>query len=574
MTYDIKITGGTIIDGTGASGYTGDVGIGGGRVVDVGKLSGSAQRTIEADGLVVAPGFVDIHTHYDAQLFWDPLLSVSSWHGVTTAVIGNCGFTLAPNIPEHRELILRTFERVEAMSLASLEEGLGADWGFKSYPEYLDTLEVRGLGVNVAGLIGHSTVRLNVMGLDSVERAARDDEIAAMKRLVAEGLEAGAIGFSTSIVKAHHGFDGKPVPSRLSNPDERLAIAGALRETGRGMIQIVGNPDPRPWEEYINLARESGRNVCWTVLTGTPGQYPQELSLTRELLASGINVYPQAACRPTMFEYHFGEPVGSMATWPLLVPILRMATLTQKLNTLRDPEFRRRFRAAIDGDVSEGQEIGDTPTQISIRRRGFLLTEIAWYPPDPSLDSRLLAEVASERGIHPVDLALDMSIETTLEARFRTPQSNLDEEHLGKVLADPNVVLGLGDGGAHLSQLCDAVYSTHFLKRWVRERGLMSLEQAIHRLSAHTASVYGIEDRGRLAVGWPADIVVFDPETVGYTKLERVYDLPAGGERLISRPEGIMAVLVNGTELPPPGEALAPGQALPGRLLRHGRAEA
>jgi N-acyl-D-amino-acid deacylase len=568
--YDLKIAGGTIIDGSGAARYAGDVGIHDGKIVALGEAPDAAKRTINADGRVVSPGFVDIHTHYDAQVFWDPLLTVSPWHGVTTAVMGNCGFTLAPTRKEHRDLILRTFERVEAISLAALRETLGDEWPFATYPEYLDAVERRGLGINAASFIGHTAVRLNVMGIDSVERAATGPEIAAMRALVVDGLKAGAIGFSTSIAKAHHGFDGKPVPSRLSTREERVALAGAIRDAGNGMVMMVGPTDPRPWDEYIELAHASGSAVCWTIIQGTPGRYPAELALTRELVRAGLRIYPQAACRPVLFEYHFGEPVGIMATWPLLGPILRMNTVEEKLATLRDAHFRSRFRDAIDG--RNDADLGGTSEEASMRRRGFLLTEIAWYPPGRALESRRAVDVAKERGLHPVDLVLDMSVETRLEARFRTPQQNFDEEHLGAVLADPNVVLGLGDGGAHLAQLCDAVYATHFLKRWVRERKLVTLEHAIHRLTAHTASVFGITDRGRLAVGWPADVVVFDPETVGNLPLERVYDLPAGSERMVSRSQGIDAVIVNGAMLPPQGERFEKGERLPGKLLRHGSA--
>ena len=568
--YDMKIVDGLIIDGTGSPRYAGDVGIRDGRIVDLGSAPDSAKRTINAAGRVVSPGFVDIHTHYDAQVFWDPLLTVSPWHGVTTAVMGNCGFTLAPTRREHRDLIMRTFERVEAISLPALEQSLGREWPFSTYPEYLDVVERNGLGINAASLIGHTAVRLNVMGLDSVERAATEEEIAAMKGLVAEGLRAGAIGFSTSTAKAHHGFDGKPVPSRLSTPEERIALASTIREVGKGMVMMVGQSDPRPWDEYIDLARASGAPVCWSVIQGTPGRYPAELAITRELVSAGLKIYPQAACRPVLFEYHFGEPVGLMATWPLLSPILRLKTVRDKIALLADPEFRRRFREAIDG--RNDTDLGVSADDAALRRRGFGMTEIAWYPPDRSLEGLSAQEVAKRQGRHVVDLVLDMSCDTSLEARFRTPQANLEEEHLGAVLADPNVVLGLGDGGAHLAQLCDAVYATHFLGHWVRKKKLVSLEHAVHRLTMHPASVFGIKDRGRLATGRPADIVIFDPEHVGCGPLKRVYDLPAGSDRMISKPTGIDAVIVNGHVLPAPGEAFDKAEPLPGKLLRHGNA--
>jgi N-acyl-D-aspartate/D-glutamate deacylase len=269
MAYDLKITGGVIIDGSGAPRFAGDVGVLDGRIAALGNAAGPARRTIEADGCVVAPGFVDIHTHYDAQILWDPLLSVSPWHGVTSVVMGNCGFTVAPTRPEHRDLILRTFERVEGMDLAALASGMGSDWGFASFPEYLDRIEQRGIGINVAAFIGHTALRLYVMGKAAVERAASDEEIAAMRRLLVEAMAAGAIGFSTSTSPSHHGFDGKPVPSRLADARERMAMAEALHEVGAGIYYYNGTREPA-WDEYAAIARASGRNVCWGVRKWLP----------------------------------------------------------------------------------------------------------------------------------------------------------------------------------------------------------------------------------------------------------------------------------------------------------------
>ena len=571
MAYDLKITDGVIIDGTGAPRFNGDIGISNGVIVAMGDAPDTARRSIKADGQVVSPGFIDIHTHYDAQVMWDPLLTVSPWHGVTTAVMGNCGFTLAPTRVEHRELILRTLERVEGMSLASLKEGIGAEWGFSSYAEYLDVIERRPLGINVASLIGHTAIRLFVMGRAATERVATPDEIAQMKNLVKEGLRAGAIGFSTSIIDAHFGYDGNPVPSRFACPEERIAMAQALREENRGMYQIVGGTGAhRPWGEYTAIARESGRNVCWAVIKGgqtNEGGHRRELEQTREFLAAGLNLYPQAACRPTLFEYTFDD-LAAIKRWPLVRGILTARSQSEKLRVLSDPEFRRKFRGAIDGPGEFDLEMGPTSAEAAMRRKGFLMTEISAYPPEPALESRLAADIARERNVHIVDLILDMSVRTEFEARFRTPQSNFDEDELQEVLQDPNVILGLGDGGAHMAQLCDSVYATYLLKRWVRERGALTLEQAVHKLTGLNARVYGINNQGRLATGWPADLVVFDPDTVGPLPMQRVYDLPAGGDRLISKPVGIDSVIVNGAVLPQPGEPLDRGVASPGRLLR------
>ena len=575
MAYDLKITDAVIIDGTGSPRYSGDIGVADGKIVALGKAPDSASRTVNARGQVAAPGFVDIHTHYDAQLMWDPLLTVSPWHGVTTVVMGNCGFTLAPTRVAHREMVMRTFERVEGMSFSALEQGLGKDWGFVSYPEYLDAVERRGTGINVASMIGHTALRLYAMGEAAVERTATDAEIAEMQHLVADGMQAGAIGFSTSLASAHNGFGGKPVASRFADTKERLAIGQTMREAGRGIIQMVGDATPRPWDEYIGMAKASQRPVCWGGLHGSqaiPGNHLRELERTRELLASGLRIYPQAACRPTVFEYSMGEPVGSMAGWELLQPLVKAASAEAKLAFLSDPAVRRRMRDVMDGPGEHDHYLAPDKYQASLFRHGFKMTEISWYPPEPALEGRLAAEIAAERGQHFVDLIIDMSLATKLDARFRTPLSNFDDDQLQDVMVDPNVVVGFGDGGAHLSQLCDAVYATFFLKHWVRERRALSLEEGVRRLTSNTATLYGLSDRGRLAPGVPADIVVFDPDTIGPGRAERVYDLPGGGERIIAGANGVSEVFVNGVSLPKQGESLQAGSRLAGRLLRHGRA--
>ena len=577
MAYDLKIRDAVIIDGTGAPRYSGDIGVAGGKVVALGDAPDTASRTVNARGQVAAPGFVDIHTHYDAQLMWDPLLTVSPWHGVTTAVMGNCGFTLAPTRVAHRDLVMRTFERVEGMSYSALEQGLGRDWGFVSYPEYLDAVDRHGTGINVASMIGHTALRLYAMGEEAVERTATDTEIAEIQRLVAEAMTAGAIGFSTSIASVHHGFGGKPVASRLADKKELAAIAQTMGQAGHGIIQMVGDSTPRPWDTYISMAEISRRPVCWGGLHGAqaiPGNHLRELERTRELMASGLRIYPQAACRPTVFEYSLGEPVGGMAGWELLQPIVKTSSSEVKLAFLSDPVVRRRFHEVLDGPGEHDKLLSPDKRQAALFRHGFRLTEISWYPPEPALEGRLAAEIAAERGLHMVDLILDMTLATKLDARFRTPLSNFDDDQLQDVMVDPNVVVGFGDGGAHLSQLCDAVYATFFLKHWVRERRALSLEEGVRRITGNTAAIYGLTDRGRLATGMPADIVIFDPETIGPGRPERVYDLPGGGERIIASANGVAEVFVNGASLPERGEAMPAGQRLPGKLLRGGQATA
>jgi N-acyl-D-aspartate/D-glutamate deacylase len=492
------------------------------------------------------------------------MLTISPWHGVTTVVIGNCGFGVAPTRPEHRGLILRTLERVEGMSLAALEAGLGADWPFVSFPEYMDVLDRRPLGVNVAVMLGHTPLRLSVMGEEATERAATAAEIAAMKRLAAEAMDAGAVGFATSVSKVHIGYSGRPVPSRLAGFDEMLEIADAVGRSGHGLIQYNVGRDLR-WEEYEALVAKSGRPLVWTaLLSGAlgPGAHRDQLARAADQVARGLPIRPQGACRPITIEFDFHSPVV-FDTWASFAAARSAGDDAARRAVYADPAFRARVRRQADGrgpddEAFMGKEIeGD-------QRRSAFATYVITESRDPSLAERRLADVARERGRHPVDLMLDLALED-LGTRLRASQVNFDEDEVREIIRDPNVVIGLGDGGAHLSQLCDACYATHLLGHWVREDGALTLEQAVHRLTGATADLFGLHDRGRLAVGMPADVVVFDPATVGASPLERVNDLPAGADRLISRPRGIRAVVVNGGVLPPPGEVPTTPT---GRLLR------
>ena len=569
--YDLKIEGGTIIDGSGAARTIGDVGIRDGRIVALGDAPDGARQTIAAHGRVVCPGFVDIHTHYDAQVLWDPLMTVSPWHGVTTAVMGSCGFGVAPTRPSGRSLILRTLERVEAMSLAALEAGIGPDWPFETFPQYLDAIEARGTAINTAVMIGHTPTRLYVMGEAAVEREATAAEIAAMRAIVAEGIKAGAIAFATSVSQAHVGFDGKPVPSRMASTEELIEMARGVRDAGSGIIHynLLREPD---FAAFESMQRESGATLCWTALLAGqrgPGGHRDTLAKSAALVARGLPIYPQTACRPIVIEYDFRSPVV-YDTWKLFEPVQKAGSAAARARVYADPEFRRQLREEVEGRGGRDEYFSAGAGEGQSRRASWRLTEISYCPSAPQLTGRRLVDVARERGVHAADLLLDLAAQMDPPARFRVPVVNFDEDEVEELLKDPNVVLGLGDGGAHLSQLCDACYPTYLLGHWVRERQALTLERAIHMLTARTAQVFGIRDRGLLAVGRPADVVVFDPDTVGAGPLERVHDLPAGADRLISKPRGIDAVLVNGMPLPAPGAAWPDGQAYPGRLLRNG----
>jgi N-acyl-D-aspartate/D-glutamate deacylase len=509
----------------------------------------------------VAPGFVDLHTHYDAQVLWDRMLTISPWHGVTTVVMGNCGFGVAPTRPEHRGLMLRTLEKVEGMSLEALEAGLGSDWPFETFPQYLDAVERRGTAINVCAFVGHTPLRLYVMGEEATERPASAEEVARMRALVSEAIAAGAVGFATSKAPTHVGYAGKPVPSRAANLEEIRALAGALGEAGRGVIQATVGPGLF-FDEFATLARETGRPVTWTALLAGmlgPGSHRMLLERSSALVRQGLPVVPQVACRPLNFDFDFAEPFV-LESLPLFHPV-SAADRPGKMRIYRDPEFRRTFRQFL-ADRPAGPLAGC-----------WSRTWISSYPPDPALEERTVEEVARQRGVDPVDLALDLALASDLGARFRMAVVNFDEDAVAELLADPNTVLRLSDAGAHASQLCDACFATHLLGHWVREKGTLRLEQAVRMLTSRPAEVLGIADRGRLAVGAPADVVVFDPRTVGATKLRRVRDLPAGADRLVADATGIAAVLVNGAVLRRDGkDALDPAGPLPGKLLRGGRA--
>jgi len=560
MDYDLKIAGGTLVDGTGAPGVPGDVGIRDGRLVAVGDAPGGASRTIDAGGRVVAPGFVDLHTHYDAQVLWDRLMTISPWHGVTTVVMGNCGFGVAPTRPEHRGLILRTLERVEGMSIEALEAGCGADWPFETFPQYLDAIERRGVGLNVAAFVGHTPVRLYVMGEDATERAATADEVARMRAIVREAVEAGAIGFASSKAPTHVGYAGKPVPSRVAELEEIQALAAGMAETGRGVMQATVGPGLF-FDELADLARMTKRPVTWTALLAGmlgPGSGAMLLARSVELIRQGLPVVPQVSCRPLNFEFDLAEPFA-FESLPVFKPVSE-ADRAGKIRLYRDPAFRTRAKETFESGMAG-------PFHAPFGR-----VRVAYCPMEPALEEQALDEVARARGVHPFDLMLDLALASDLKARFRLAIVNYDEDELAPLLASEHTVLGLSDAGAHASQLCDACFSTHLLGHWVREKRALSLERAVHMLTARPAQVMGITDRGRLAPGLAADVTVFDPATVGASKLRRVADQPAGAERLVADASGIDAVVVNGTIVREAGKTTVDADGrLPGRVLRSGR---
>ena len=560
MTFDLKITGGTVVDGTGKPGFVADLGIKDGKVVAIGKIEGDATQTIDATGKIVSPGFVDVHTHYDAQILWDRMLTISPWHGVTTTVIGNCGFGVAPTKAIHRKMIMQTLEKVEGMSLEALQEGLGDVWPFETFPEYLDAVEKRGSAINVAALFGHTPLRLYVMGEESTERAATADEIGAMKKLMREAMEAGAIGFGTSVSVSHNGYAGKPVPSRQATPEEMDQLVSVMGEMKRGLMQITIGREFST-RHMAEVSRKYDIPVTWTALLSYlygPGGHRKQLDLAAEQRKSGAMVIPQVSCRPLNFEFTFAEPfifdtmkfMNELAVADAKDPGARRRAYT-------DPTWREKLRSEVS----------------PLFQKWWDRVVIAWAPSARELEEMPLAVAAARVGKDPVALALELALANDLQARFRMAVMNFDEKEVAELITDPNTIIALSDAGAHASQLCDACYSTHLLGHWVRDRKVFTLEEAVHNLTQRPAEMFGITDRGVLAEGRPADVVVFDPKTVNPGPLKRVFDMPAGADRLVSEASGIEAVVVNGKLIRQNNkDTVAADDKLPGRLLRHGRA--
>jgi N-acyl-D-amino-acid deacylase len=531
-----------------------DVAISDGRIVAIGSgLRGS--RVLDASGQVVAPGFIDIHTHYDAQVFWDPSLTPSSFHGVTTVVAGNCGFSIAPVLPAGVALLARTLQHVEDMSFDTLSVGVPWD-EFETFPEYLDAVARGGTALNFACYVGHTAVRMYVMGEEAYTRAATPKEIARMQSVVAEAMAGGAAGFASSASPTHNGDQGRPVPSRLADLAELRQLLEPVRQGGRGVVALLPG-GVMSHQEVFDLQREIGRPFTWTALL-TVKDYPYHEKVMAEhdaAWADGVEVWPQVSCRPLVFQMNLSEPFTLNAR-PSFAALMGQSH-AQRTAAYRDPSWRARAWEDVSGS---GGAIPVNWGNISV----------AHSASHPELSDRPLVGLAGERACTPLDVMLDISLEDDLETRFWSVLANNDPEGIAWLLPRDNVLLGLADSGAHVSQLCDACFATDLLGNWVRGRGVMSLERAVHKLTGEPAAVYGLADRGTVAVGQAADLCVFDPETVAPGPLRRIRDFPADGERLTAdAPVGVTHTLVNGVPIRVDGAACGEGLAArPGTVLR------
>ena len=550
--YDLVIRGAEVCDGTGSPRRRADVAVQAGRVAEVGDIAAGAARTIDARGLVVAPGFIDLHTHYDCQVSWDRALTPSCWHGVTTAVMGNCGFTIAPCRPADRSLVMRMLLYVEGMPTEALEAGI--DWQWETFPQYLDTLERWKPALNLAAFIGHSAVRFYVMGSAAVDRAATSDEIARMQECVREAMRAGAWGFSTSESPTHFFGDGTPIPSRVAPREETMALASVMREFGRGVIEVaplhlIGSTESKSEDQrfYAELAEASGRPVSWAPLLQNPFDPEGCLRLIEEARAlqeRGLAVVPQVGCRPLEVRINLAQSTIATENNPFWRPIFQKSE-TERRALITSSSFRDELRR-MSTSGSWVAALGPSWKQIFVR----------WSPlkAHEALFDVSIADIASARGADPVDVLLDLWLESDLRCQIAVPLMNIDEQIVPKLLRHPAGILALSDAGAHVDTLSDQGFCTHLLAHWVREREALPLEEAVRLLTSAPAKLYGIAGRGEIRAGWAADLVVFDPATVGLRRTELVTDLPGGASRLVQRAVGIEYVMVNGGVLVDRGE--------------------
>jgi N-acyl-D-aspartate/D-glutamate deacylase len=554
--HDLIIRGARVADGLGTPLRTMDVAVDGERIAALGRVPEPARQTIAADGLVLAPGIVDVHTHYDAQLTWDPTASPSPALGVTTVVMGNCGFSLAPCPPASRDLVARNLAEVEGMELNALRAGIA--WSFESFADYLAALRRQGSYPNVAAFVGHSTLRTAVMGEAGSQRAATEAEIAAMRRLVLEALGAGAIGLASTTNESHYGWGGVPMPSRLATDAEFRVLIGALKDAGRGLFQMTVGP--RTTVAFLeSLALETGRPMVFAALNHN-ALYPERCTdILREIEAArgrGAEVWAQTNCQPLSMDFPLNSAycMYSLKSWAPLREASGKETFRQ---AFADPAFRQRYIAELS-ERGRGRLFNGEWNKIEVA--------FAARPENRGLEGRPLDEIARERGCHPAEAMFDIALGEDLATVFNAKLLNSEEDAVEPLIRHECGVISLSDGGAHLRYMCDAAFGLHLLGRWVRERGTFSLEDAIRRLTGVPARAYRLIDRGVLREGAFADLLLFDPATVGRGPLRRVYDLPGGESRFIRDPLGVHGVWVNGRQVFD-GKAYVAQATPPGHVL-------
>jgi N-acyl-D-aspartate/D-glutamate deacylase len=560
---DVVIRGGTLVDGSGEAPRPGDLGIRDGRIVAVGTIEEEAREEIDASGKVVAPGFIDVHTHYDAQAFWDGTLSPSPYHGVTTVMAGNCGFSIAPLTPEAGGYLMRMLARVEGMPLESLEQGVPWDW--RSFGEYLEKLDGK-LSVNAGFMVGHSALRRVVMGERAVGEEATPEELAEMVELLRTSLAEGGMGFSSTISKTHNDAEGQPVPSRHASKDEMLTLARQVRDFPGTTIEFLpGVGWGQDEKEYMaDLSLAANRPVNWNVLAPTTmsaDMVEHQLDATNVARARGAEVIALTVPQPmtVRINLHAGFVFDALYGWEHL---FRMP-IEERKTFLKDPANRAKLDADAKNEESgifRALAVWENMTIDQVR--------------NPDLEKyrgRNIGEIAKELGKQPFDAMLDIALEDDLHTYFMPPTMGNDEESWklrGKVWQDDRAVIGASDAGAHLDMIDTFAFTSQVLGNGVREFGVISLEEAVRQLTDVPARLYGVRERGRLEVGWHADVVVFDPATVGLGETYTKVDLPAGAGRLYADAKGIEHVFANGVEIVRGNQDTG---ARPGIVMRSGR---
>ncbi len=556
-TLDLVIRGGAVVDGSGAEGYTADVGVAGGRIAEIGKIAAKGAREIDAEGLIVSPGFIDGHTHMDAQMHWDHLGRNSCWHGVSTVVMGNCGFSIAPMRKGQQALVARSLERAEDISGAAMAAGIDFCW--EGYDQYLDVVDRLPKGINHAAYVGHSALRTFVMGERAFEEEAGADDLAAMLAELGRGLDAGAMGFSTSRSAAHLTSDDRPVASRLASRDEVAALVGSMKGRKGAVFELAheillpGNLEGDAyWNWLADLAVSSGVATTYGVL----GRFALgQLDYIDKVAAAGGRMFGQTHSRgvSSLFSFRTAFLFDSQGVWREF----RKQPLAAQKAQLADPAMRAALIQAVDNADygAVGGAEGRPPEW-----------DAYYYFDKPMPPYRSLAELAAERGVsHPLEVLFDLAIETDMHALFMQYLTRASDEEAVTVMRHPSSIMTFSDSGAHVSQIADSSIQTHLLAYFVREKQLLSIPEAVELMTSRAARAWGFADRGVLAKGMAADINVFDAATVGPEMPVVAHDLPTGARRLSQRAKGFRATVVNGKVLTENGEHSG---ELPGMLLR------
>ncbi|HYJ19741.1 MAG TPA: amidohydrolase family protein [Burkholderiales bacterium] len=553
--HDFIIDNAIVYDGTGGTPRHGSVAVKDGRIAAVGTVEGETGQRIDAAGLALMPGIIDTHTHYDAQITWDPFANPSPALGVTTVVMGNCGFTIAPCRPADRDLVMRNLTHVEGMSIEALRTGI--DWGFESFPQYLDMIEKNGVGPNVACFVGHSGVRTFVMRGEAPKRAASADEVKQMRAIVAEAMEAGACGFSTTRSGQHNGEAGIPMPSRLADEHEMKTLSAVLRDHGKGLLMMTKGADtPVPWIEELCAAADRPYLIAALLHSNlTPEATFEDLAHIGAAQKRGRRMYGAVSPCPLNFEFTLHEPYvfEGLRAWQPLMKMDQKAFAA----AIADPALRASLKAELT-ERSRRMFTGEW-------EKAFV-AQVA-DPAHASSEGKSIGVLAKSKGKHPVDFILDLALAENLDTLFTATLLNSDEDAVGRMMQDKNAIVSLSDAGAHLTFLCDAGFGLHVLGHWARDRKLMPVEQAVRKLTAEAAELFGIKNRGTIATGMHADLLLFDPGTVGRGPSRRVFDLPAGASRLTTPATGVHGVWVNG-KMVADGNGIRADAPKAGKVLR------